>query len=118
MQPTQTTATNGRSSSSVEDVLLRLELEQRRAICARQAMVIEQLNEDVAMFRRAVVALTAQRAHRYGGGQRGRERADGPPAALPDRRAEPLRRTSPPGPRASGQSSERDFPSLRADSNR
>jgi diguanylate cyclase (GGDEF)-like protein len=40
------------------------------------------------MFRHAVVALYAQRAHRYVGGQHGRERSDGPPAALPDPCAE------------------------------
>ena len=74
MLPTETVPTNGRAPSSVEAAVLRSELNQQRAICARQAMVIDQLDEDVAMFRHAVVALIAQRARGFGrGAQRPRE---------------------------------------------
>ena len=60
MQRTDTASTNGRPSPPVGGAARHSELEQRRATCARQALAIERLNEDVAMFRRAVVALTAQ----------------------------------------------------------
>jgi GGDEF domain-containing protein len=74
MLPTETVPTNGRAPSSVEAAVLRRELNQQRAICARQAMVIDQLDEDVAMFRHAVVALIAQRARGFGrGAQRPKE---------------------------------------------
>jgi hypothetical protein len=69
MLPTETVPTNGRVPSSVEVAVLRSELNQQRAISARQAMVIDQLDEDVAMFRHAVVALIAQRARGFGQGE-------------------------------------------------
>ena len=72
MQRTETVSTNGRPSPPARAAARLAELEQGRATCARQALVIEKLNEDVAMFRRAVIALSAQRARLQHESQRSR----------------------------------------------
>jgi diguanylate cyclase (GGDEF)-like protein len=62
MQPAESVPTNGRPPWRREDAAARFELERLRAIRARQAAAIERLTEDVAMFRRAVIALGVRHA--------------------------------------------------------
>jgi diguanylate cyclase (GGDEF)-like protein len=62
MQPAESVPTNGRPPSWHEEAAARLEIERLRAIRSRQAAAIEQLTEDVAMFRRAVIALGIRHA--------------------------------------------------------
>ena len=62
MQPAESVPTNGRPPARHEEAAARLEIERLRAIRARQAAAIEQLTEDVAMFRRAAIALGIRRA--------------------------------------------------------
>jgi diguanylate cyclase (GGDEF)-like protein len=71
MQPAELVPTNGRPPSRHEEAAARLEIERLRAIRARQAAAIERLTEDVAMFRRAVMALGIRHADsRRDGGDR------------------------------------------------
>jgi len=62
MQPAESVPTNGRPPWRREEAAARFEIERLRAIRTRQAAAIEQLTEDVAMFRHAVIALGVRHA--------------------------------------------------------
>jgi hypothetical protein len=60
MHLTKTVPQDGTSASAGDLVLLRIELDELRATCRRQAHVIDTLSEAVTTFHRGTKALTAE----------------------------------------------------------
>jgi anti-sigma regulatory factor (Ser/Thr protein kinase) len=83
MYPDESALTNGKPSSVHQRSAARSELDELRATCRRQALVIDSLSEAAAALRQGAVALKAENAqlrvdHEYGHGQsRSRSRANG-----------------------------------------
>jgi hypothetical protein len=75
MPAAATALTNGQTTAHHRPDSLLIELVRLRARCASQASAIAELEEDVAMFRAAAIALSAQNAQRC--------KAAPPPTARP-----------------------------------
>jgi anti-sigma regulatory factor (Ser/Thr protein kinase) len=74
MYPDESALTNGKPSSVHQRSAARSELDELRATCRRQALVIDSLSEAAAALRQGAVALKAENAqlrvdHEYGRGQ-------------------------------------------------
>lgn len=62
MYPDESALTNGKPSSRRQRAAARSELEELRATCRRQALVIDSLSEAAAALRRGALALKAENA--------------------------------------------------------
>lgn len=62
MYPDESALTNGKPSSSRQRAAARSELDELRATCRRQALVIDSLSEAAAALRRGALALKAENA--------------------------------------------------------
>jgi hypothetical protein len=79
MHLTETVPPDGTSASAGDLVLLRIELDELRATCRRQAHVIDTLSDAVTTFHRGTKALTAENgALRLENGRLSKRRASGP----------------------------------------